>query len=121
VYKMDDLSPGMILPGIVTNLTRFGAFVDIGIKQDGLVHISEMAHRYISDPSEVLKLNQQVNVKVLEVEAARNRISLSIKQAIPEGKKPLGGQPKKADKKPAKPAAANSFSDALANLKNKFK
>lgn len=121
VYKMEDLSPGMILPGIVTNLTRFGAFVDIGIKQDGLVHISEMAHRYISDPSEVLKLNQQVQVKVLEVEAARSRISLSIKQAMPETKKNLGGQAKNKERKSAKPAPANSFTDALANLKNKFK
>lgn len=121
VYKMEDLSPGMILPGIVTNLTRFGVFVDIGIKQDGLVHISEMAHRYISDPSEVLKLNQQVNVKVLEVEVSRNRISLSIKQAMPESKSPLGGQQKKAERKPAKPATGKSFSDALTTLKNKFK
>ncbi|HET8573702.1 MAG TPA: Tex family protein [Edaphocola sp.] len=121
VYKMEDLSPGMILPGIVTNLTRFGAFVDIGIKQDGLVHISEMSHRYISDPSEVLKLNQQVNVKVLEVEVSRNRISLSIKQAMPESKRPLGGQQKKAERKPAKPVTGKSFSDALVNLKNKFK
>ena len=121
VYKMEDLSPGMILPGIVTNLTRFGAFVDIGIKQDGLVHISEMAHRYISDPSEVLKLNQQVQVKVLEVEASRNRISLSIKQATPEGEKTQAGQAKKVEKKPIKPATVNNFSDALANLKNKFK
>ena len=61
----------MEVPGIVTNLTRFGAFVDIGVKQDGLVHVSEIANRFIKDPAEVLKLNQEVKVKVLEVDIAR--------------------------------------------------
>jgi len=70
----------MVVPGIVTNLTRFGAFVDIGVKQDGLVHVSEIAHQYITDPSEVLKLNDKVQVKVLEVDVPRKRIALSIKQ-----------------------------------------
>ena len=71
----------MIVPGVVTNLTRFGAFVDIGVKQDGLVHVSEIAHRYITDPNEVLKLNDKVQVKVTEVDLPRKRIALSIKQA----------------------------------------
>ncbi len=72
---------GMIVPGVVTNITRFGAFVDIGVKQDGLVHVSEISHKYITDPDEALKLNQHVQVKVLEVDVARKRIALSIKQA----------------------------------------
>ena len=71
----------MILPGIVNNITRFGAFVDIGVKQSGLVHISELANRYVADPGEVVKLHQHVRVKVLEVDLARRRIQLSLKQA----------------------------------------
>ena len=67
------------LNGIVTNITAFGAFVDIGVHQDGLVHISQMADHYIKDPNEVVKLNQKVRVKVLEVDANRNRISLTMK------------------------------------------
>jgi uncharacterized protein len=80
IYKIEDVHPGMVVPGVVTNITRFGAFVDIGVKQDGLVHVSEIAHKYISDPAEVLKLNDKVTVKVLEVDIPRSRISLSIKQ-----------------------------------------
>ncbi len=81
VYSMKDLIVGMVLPGIVTNITRFGAFVDVGVKQDGLVHISELANRYISDPAEVVKLHQHVKVKVLEVDIPRKRIAFSMKQA----------------------------------------
>lgn len=80
VYSIEDVKVGDVLPGIITNITRFGAFVDIGVKQDGLVHISEIAHQYIADPNEVLKLNDKVKVKVLEVDIARKRITLSIKQ-----------------------------------------
>ena len=69
----------MVLPGIVTNITNFGAFVDIGVKQDGLVHISQLANRFIKDPNEIVKLHQHVQVKVLEVDAARKRIQLSMK------------------------------------------
>ncbi len=87
IYKMEDVHTGMIVPGIVTNLTRFGAFIDIGVKQDGLVHVSEIAHRYITDPSQALKLNDKVQVKVLEVDLVRKRIALSIKQAT---EKPAG-------------------------------
>lgn len=79
VHSMEDLKEGMIVPGIVTNITKFGAFVDIGIKQDGLVHISNMSRRYISDPSAVVKLHQQVMVKVLAVDIERKRIQLSMK------------------------------------------
>jgi len=80
IYKIEDVQLGMIVPGVVTNITRFGAFVDIGVKQDGLVHVSEIAHQYITDPNEVLKLNEKVQVKVMEVDIARKRIALSIKQ-----------------------------------------
>lgn len=75
----DDLVEGMVLPGIVTNITNFGAFVDIGVHQDGLVHISQLADRYVSDPTQVVKLHQHVMVKVIEVDRRRNRISLSMK------------------------------------------
>jgi uncharacterized protein len=79
VQKIEDVRPGMLLPGIVTNITRFGAFVDIGVKQDGLVHVSQIADKYITDPAEVVKLHQHVQVKVLEVDVARKRIQLTMK------------------------------------------
>ena len=79
VNTIDDLVKGMVLPGIVTNITKFGAFVDIGVHQDGLVHISQLANRYISDPAQVVKLHQHVMVKVIDVDHRRNRISLSMK------------------------------------------
>jgi uncharacterized protein len=79
VRKPEDLTAGMVLPGIVTNITKFGCFVDVGVKQDGMVHISQLANRFVSDPNEVVRLQQQVTVKVLEVDLARKRISLSMK------------------------------------------
>lgn len=79
VSTPDDLVEGMVLPGIVTNITNFGAFVAIGVHQDGLVHISQLADRYVSDPTQVVKLHQHVMVKVIEVDRRRNRISLSMK------------------------------------------
>ena len=79
VKKPEDLTPGMILPGIVTNITNFGCFVDVGVKQDGLVHVSQLADKFVSDPNEVVKLQQHVKVKVVEVDMARKRISLSMK------------------------------------------
>jgi protein Tex len=79
--SMEDLKIGMIVPGIITNVTRFGAFVDIGIKENGLIHVSEMANKYIDDPSKVVKLNQQVKVKIIELDKVRKRIQLSLKQA----------------------------------------
>ena len=81
IHTIDDLEIGMVVPGIVTNLTNFGAFVDIGVKQDGLVHISEIADKYISNPADVLSLNQHVSVKIIQVDKVRKRIGLSIKQA----------------------------------------
>jgi uncharacterized protein len=79
VRSIDDLHEGMILLGVVTNITAFGAFVDIGVKQDGLVHVSQMAHQYVSDPKTVVKVYQKIRVKVLEVDTARKRIALSMK------------------------------------------
>ncbi|MDF7820151.1 Tex family protein [Runella sp. MFBS21] len=79
VRKPEDLHEGMVLPGIVTNITAFGAFVDVGVKQDGLVHVSQMANRFIKDPNEVVKLQQHVTVKVVEVDLNRKRIALSMK------------------------------------------
>jgi uncharacterized protein len=79
VNEMKDLHPGMKLPGIITNVTKFGVFVDIGVHQDGLIHISHLSDRFISDPSEVVKVQQKVTVTVLEVDVARKRISLSMK------------------------------------------
>ncbi len=79
IHSMEDLSEGMVVPGIVTNITKFGAFVDIGIKQDGLVHISNMSKTYISDPSSVVKMHQHVIVKVISVDTNRKRIQLSMK------------------------------------------
>ncbi len=80
IHSMEDVKPGMVLPGIVTNITNFGAFVDIGVKQDGLVHISQLADRFVSNPADVVKLYQHVKVKVLEVDVARKRIQLSMKE-----------------------------------------
>ena len=74
------LKEGMRLPGIVTNVTKFGAFVDIGVHQDGLVHISQLADRFVKDPAEVVKPQQKVMVTVLDVDVARKRISLSLRE-----------------------------------------
>ena len=79
IRTIDDLEKGMVLPGIVTNITAFGAFVDIGIKQNGLIHVSNMADQFVRDPNEYVKLNQKVNAKVVEVDKVRNRIQLSLK------------------------------------------
>ena len=70
----------MVLSGIVTNITNFGAFVDVGVHQDGLVHVSQLADRYVTDPTQVVKLHQHVKVRVVEVDRKRNRISLSMKK-----------------------------------------
>lgn len=80
IYKIEQLELGMELPGIVTNITNFGAFVDVGVKQDGLVHISQLANRFVSNPADVVQLHQHVNVKVTEVDVARKRIQLSMKE-----------------------------------------
>ncbi len=126
IFGIEDVKLGMIVPGVVTNITRFGAFIDIGVKQDGLVHVSEISHTYITDPGEALKLNQKVTVKVLEVDAVRKRISLSIKQASePPARKEKGAPPlpRKDFKQPEKKKNAEpaSMADALSMLKSKFR
>ena len=97
VGKIEDVKPGMKLPGIVTNVTAFGAFIDIGVHQDGLAHISQLSDKYIKDPNEAVKVHQKVTVTVLEVDVLRKRISLSLKknpqqqgkqERQPEQKKP---------------------------------
>jgi protein Tex len=85
VNSIGDVQPGMVLPGIVTNITNFGAFVDIGVHQDGLVHVSQIANRFVKDPNQLLKLNQKVMVKVLIVDKERKRIQLSMKDVVQEG------------------------------------
>jgi protein Tex len=118
ISSMEDLKPGMKIPGIVTNITNFGAFVDVGVKQDGLVHISHLSNRFISDPNEAVKLNQKVMVTVLEVDAARKRISLSMKDG--EQKEHKGPQRIQKDKRPVPSQPANPFQAKLMELKKKF-
>ncbi|KJU84422.1 Tex-like protein [Candidatus Magnetobacterium bavaricum] len=80
VKTLEDVKPGMKLPGIITNITAFGVFVDIGVHQDGLVHISQLADRFVKNPTDVVKVHQKVSVTVLEVDVKRRRISLSMKK-----------------------------------------
>ncbi len=91
VTSMEDLKPGMVLEGIVTNVTAFGAFVDIGVHNDGLVHVSQLAEQFVKDPAEVVKVGQKLTVRVLEVDGTRKRIALSAKR---------GGQPPSRDRQP---------------------
>ena len=109
IEKMADLLPGMQLPGIVTNITAFGAFVDIGVHQDGLVHISEMADRFVKNPSDVVKVQQKVQVTVLSVDIDRKRISLSMKDPAKEK------SPAPSPEKPKKPAPDTALADAFKN------
>lgn len=121
VNSMADLKPGMKIPGIITNITNFGAFTDVGVKQDGLIHVSHMANRYISDPNEVVKLGQKVMVTVVEVDVARKRIQLSLKEngAVRQEavKKAFKGELKVEEKK----TANNPFQAKLMELKKNFK
>ncbi len=120
VHEMKDLRIGMKLPGIVTNVTNFGAFVDIGVHQDGLVHVSQLSNTFVSDPNTVVKVQQQVMVTVTEVDAQRKRIALSMKDNVasaPVSKPAQNNTSKKG--KPEPPA--NDFASQLAALKDKFK
>src|SRR5581483_10320668 len=110
VKEIADLKPGMTLEGVVTNVTRFGAFVDIGVHQDGLVHVSELANRFVKDASEVVKVGQIVKVQVLNADPKAKRIALSMKA--------LAGPPERKPKPaPQKP----SMDQQLAALSSKFK
>lgn len=115
VNSIEDLRVGMQLTGIVTNLTKFGAFVDIGVHQDGLVHVSHISNTFIDDPAKVLKVQQKVKVSVLEVDVARKRISLSMKSESapkPKSQQKKEGQPQKSDEQ--------SMKEKLAMLASKF-
>jgi uncharacterized protein len=127
VCEMKDLVTGMQLPGIVTNVTKFGAFVDIGVHQDGLVHISELSDRFINDPNEVVKVQQKVRVTVLAVDLDRKRISLSMRSRQkqpkagdsseqPKGAKAARAKGNKPDNRTKQPFN-NPLVEALANLK----
>jgi len=117
IEKIEDVQPGMSLPGVVTNVTAFGAFVDIGVHQDGLVHISQLANRFIKDPNEVVKVHQHVTVKVLDVDLERKRISLSMKQDTAQ--KP--GKTRKTSKRPEKiPKAKTPRKSEPAPFNNPF-
>jgi uncharacterized protein len=114
IHELKDLKPGMICPGIVTNVTNFGAFVDIGVHQDGLVHISELSHQFVEDPRKVVNPGDQVQVKILAVDLDKNQISLSLKleekpkpearprpqQGEARGPRPSGGRPQGGGKRP---------------------
>jgi uncharacterized protein len=134
VTAFEHLKEGMVLNGVVTNVTQFGAFVDVGVHQDGLVHVSELAHRFVKDPAEVAKVGDRVKVKVIKVDAERKRIGLSIKQATvrqndapaprpaqpppPRGPQPPSRGPKpQPPKPPAKQPFNNPFAAALSGLK----
>lgn len=124
VDKLEDLKPGMKLPGIVTNVTAFGAFVDIGVHQDGLVHVSQLADRFVKDPAEVVKVQQKVMVTVTEVDLPRKRIALSMKanpeigpaasgKSAPGPSRPAGPRPPQRPVKPSGPPAVDWFTEAL--------
>lgn len=122
IKSIEDVKPGMVVPGIITNITNFGAFVDIGVKQDGLLHISQMSNTYISDPNQVVKLQQKVTVTVTEVDAARKRISLSMKGNAPASQQKSSGNKfsgKPSSNKKAEPM--NAFQAKLMELKKNFK
>ena len=122
VHTLADLTPGMELEGAVTNVAAFGAFVDIGVHQDGLVHVSELADRFVKDPREVVKVGDIVKVRVLDVDVARKRISLSMKSKSAEDRAKVShgshsaGSMKPAAKRPERPAAG-AMAAAFAGLK----
>jgi uncharacterized protein len=127
VQEMSDLQPGMLLEGVVTNVANFGAFVDIGVHQDGLVHVSQLADRFVKDPREVVKAGDIVKVKVLEVDLARKRISLTMKlqesvtprppREAPRPSRDAQRPPQGAPREAPKPAApGTSMSAAFAKL-----
>lgn len=119
--KIQDLKPGMKLPGIVTNVAAFGAFIDVGVHQDGLAHISQLSDQFVKNPADVVKVGQKVNATVLEVDLDRKRIALSLKTNPQPGPKPAPGQPRPApgqrQTRPS-PAPATDWFTAALNRKN---
>lgn len=122
IKSIEDVKPGMQVPGIVTNITNFGAFVDIGVKQDGLVHVSQLSNRFVSDPNEVVKLNQKVLVTVTEVDVARKRIGLTMKDGDSGERQVVHGDKRKSKPVPnnQKQESLNPFQSKLMELKKKF-
>jgi uncharacterized protein len=116
IQQLSDLKPGMELEGVVTNVANFGAFVDIGVHQDGLVHVSQLADRFVSDPTQVVKVGQVVQVKVLEVNEALKRISLSMRSGSGQDANP----PQKRLTERGKRASSESKPATLEDLKAKF-
>lgn len=131
VNEITDLKEGMKLPGVVTNITKFGAFVDVGVHQDGLVHISHLANTFVSDPTQVVKLGQKVQVTVLEVDVPRKRISLSMKGDAPQVKRSEKRKPQNQENQNKSPQRSNKpreeripdgdLQAKLAMLKGKWK
>jgi len=117
IKEISDLAPGMTLEGVVTNVTNFGAFVDVGVHQDGLVHVSQLSTRFIKDPNEAVKVGQLVKVQVLSVDAKARRIALSIKATQAADAPKLKHMPKPA----ARPERAPSLDDKLAKLADRFR
>ena len=118
IEKIEDVKPGMKLPGIVTNITAFGAFVDIGVHQDGLVHISQMADRFVKNPADIVKIQQQIEVTVLDVDLARKRISLSMKSSVAPAttdEKKRGKKKSRAPKTKARQKASNGKTSSFQN------
>ena len=117
VNEVKDLKPGMVLEGTVTNVAAFGAFVDVGVHQDGLVHVSAMSHKFVSDPHEVVRSGEVVKVKVMDVDVARNRIGLSLRlddePGQPAQKKPRKQRGRKRGKPEGRREASGSMADAL--------
>jgi uncharacterized protein len=97
IHEVKDLTPGMVCPGIVTNVTNFGAFVDIGVHQDGLVHVSQLADRFVKDPREVVSPGDRVTVRVLEVNLAKNQIALTMKSGEAAARPPQGAGGHRSD------------------------
>ena len=122
INEMKDLKVGMKLPGIVTNITQFGAFVDIGVHQDGLVHLSQMADRFIKDPKEVVAVNQKVMATVMEVDLPRKRIGLSLKSDPFASNTSSGGRRERPrrNQQGNQKVAQESMEDKLALLRKKF-
>jgi uncharacterized protein len=123
VDKLSDLKPGMLLEGVVTNVAAFGAFVDVGVHQDGLVHVSAMSRNFVKDPRDVVKSGDVVRVKVMEVDTARKRVSLTLRlddepetRGAQRGPSTTGGKPQRSESRPRpdrRPAPSGSLADAL--------
>ena len=134
IHHPSDLKVGMKVPGIVTNVTNFGAFVDIGVHQEGLVHISHLSDQFVKDPNSVVAVGQRVDVTVIEVDPDRQRIALSMKSTLSSGPAPTGTRPPKAVKSQRRPGEKpkagspppprkpeQSIEEKLAQLMNKYR